>query len=221
MAPFSFFIKESPWRKRARKATKDEFRNFPISEKEVIIWISFAVIFCCICMSVPIVHLIPLLTDSSYSEDFAASVFLVLMLFGIIGRIVAGQLGDTIGALPSYFVMSLGQTVSVVLFPYIDFKIGLFILAAVFGFTYSGVMSAIIVCVRIMVSAKMAGRAMAYESLFGWIGMGLGGYFGGLFFDIKGDYTWSFQFASIMGLINLFILWQFHKRIKNQKKLPL
>ena len=218
MAPFSFLIKESPWRKKARIAIEDELRDFPLSEKEVITWISCAVVFCCICMSVPIVHLIPLLTDASFSEDFAASVFLVLMIFGIVGRIISGKLGDTIGALPTYILMSIGQTISVLGFPYIDFKVGLFVLAAAFGFTYSGVMSAILVCARMMVSAKLAGRAMALGSFFGWVGMGLGGYFGGLLFDIKGDYTWSYQFASAMGSINIFILWQFHKRIKKQEK---
>ena len=219
MAPFSLLIKESPWRERARGAINDELRDFPLSEKEVITWISCAVIFCCICMSVPIVHLIPLLTDASFSEDFAASVFLVLMMSGIAGRIFCGRLGDIIGALPSYILMSIGQTISVIGFPYIDFKVGLFILAAAFGFTYSGVMSAILVCTRMMVSAKLAGRAMALVSFFGWLGMGLGGYFGGVFFDIKGDYTWSFQFASLMGIVNLLILWQFHKRIKKQQKI--
>ena len=218
MAPFSFLIKESPRRKKARIAIEDEFRDFPLSEKEVITWISCAVVFCCICMSVPIVHLIPLLTDASFSEDFAASVFLVLMIFGIVGRIISGKLGDMIGALPTYILMSIGQTISVLGFPYIDFKVGLFVLAAAFGFTYSGVMSAILVCARMMVSAKLAGRAMALGSFFGWVGMGLGGYFGGLLFDIKGDYTWSYQFASAMGSINIFILWQFHKRIKKQEK---
>ena len=218
MVPFSFLIKESPRRKKARITIEDELRDFPLSEKEVITWISCAVIFCCICMSVPIVHLIPLLTDASFSEDFAASVFLVLMLFGIVGRIISGKLGDIIGALPTYILMSIGQTISVLGFPYIDFKVGLFVLAAAFGFTYSGVMSAILVCARMMVSAKLAGRAMALGSFFGWVGMGLGGYFGGLLFDIKGDYTWSFQFASAMGSVNIFILWQFHKRIKKQEQ---
>ena len=218
MAPFSFLIKESPWRKKARIAIEDELRDFPLSEKEVITWISCAVVFCCICMSVPIVHLIPLLTDASFSEDFAASVFLVLMIFGIVGRIISGKLGDIIGALPTYILMSIGQTITVLGFPYIDFKVGLFILAAAFGFTYSGVMSAILVCARMMVSAKLAGRAMALGSFFGWVGMGLGGYFGGLLFDIKGDYTWSFQFASVMGSVNLLILWQFHLRIKRQRE---
>ena len=218
MVPFSFLIKESPRRKKARITIENELRDFPLSEKEVITWISCAVIFCCICMSVPIVHLIPLLTDASFSEDFAASVFLVLMLFGIVGRIISGKLGDMIGALPTYILMSIGQTISVLGFPYIDFKVGLFVLAAAFGFTYSGVMSAILVCARMMVSAKLAGRAMALGSFFGWVGMGLGGYFGGLLFDIKGDYTWSFQFASAMGSVNIFILWQFHKRIKKQEQ---
>ena len=221
MVPFSFLIKESPRRKKARITIEDELRDFPLSEKEVITWISCAVIFCCICMSVPIVHLIPLLTDASFSEDFAASVFLVLMLFGIVGRIISGKLGDMIGALPTYILMSIGQTISVLGFPYIDFKVGLFVLAAAFGFTYSGVMSAILVCARMMVSAKLAGRAMALGSFFGWVGMGLGGYFGGLLFDIKGDYTWSFQFASAMGSVNIFILWQFHKRIKKQEQAPI
>ena len=169
-------------------------------------------------MSVPIVHLIPLLTDASFSEDFAASVFLVLMVFGIVGRIISGKLGDIFGALPTYILMSIGQTITVLGFPYIDLKVGLFILAAAFGFTYSGVMSAILVCARMMVSAKLAGRAMALGSFFGWLGMGLGGYFGGLLFDIKGDYTWSFQFASLMGSVNLLILWQFHIRIKAKQE---
>ena len=80
-------------------------------------------------MSVPIVHLIPLLTDASFSEDFAASVFLVLMVFGIVGRIISGKLGDIIGALPTYILMSIGQTITVLGFPYIDLKVGLFILA--------------------------------------------------------------------------------------------
>ena len=53
---------------------------------------------------------------------------------------LSGKLGDIIGALPTYILMSIGQTVKVLGFPYIDLKVGLFILAAAFGFTYSGVM---------------------------------------------------------------------------------
>ena len=216
--PVSLLIKESPWRITARTEDESESRDFPLSEKEVVAWISFAVIFCCVCMSVPIMHLVPLLTDSGFTLEFATSVLMVLMICGAFGRIFGGILGDRIGALPGYILMSLGQTVFVVWFPHLSSPTGIYLLAAFFGFTYSGVMSSILVCTRMMVSAKYGARAMSLTSFFGWIGMGLGGFLGGYFFDVYGDYSWAFTFAGIMGLINLVILSQFWLRIRNAKK---
>ena len=216
--PVSLLIKESPWRITARTEDESESRDFPLSEKEVVAWISFAVIFCCVCMSVPIMHLVPLLTDSGFTLEFATSVLMVLMICGAFGRIFGGRLGDRIGALPGYILMSLGQTVFVVWFPHLSSPTGIYLLAAFFGFTYSGVMSSILVCTRMMVSAKYGARAMSLTSFFGWIGMGLGGFLGGYFFDIYGDYSWAFTFAGIMGVINLVILSQFWLRIRNAKK---
>ena len=216
--PVSLLIKESPWRITARTEDESESRDFPLSEKEVVAWISFAVSFCCVCMSVPIMHLVPLLTDAGFTLEFATSVLMVLMICGAFGRIFGGILGDRIGALPGYILMSLGQTVFVVWFPHLSSPAGIYLLAAFFGFTYSGVMSSILVCTRMMVSAKYGARAMSLTSFFGWIGMGLGGFLGGYFFDVYGDYAWAFTFAGIMGLINLVILSQFWLRIRNAKK---
>ena len=215
--PAALFIRESPWREQARTSLVEEPRDFPLSEKEAITWLCSAVIFCCICMSVPIVHLVPLLTDAEFSMEFATSVLMVLMFCGAFGRILGGKLGDMIGALPAYILMSLGQAISVIWFPYITDPMGLYLLAAFFGFTYSGVMSSILVCTRMMVSAKFAGRANSIGSFFGWLGMGMGGFFGGYFFDLYGDYFWSFAFASIMGGINLLVLLRFLARINSRK----
>ena len=212
--PIAFLVRESPRREQARVATYVEERNFPLSEKEVIIWISIAVMFCCNCMSVPIVHLVPMLTDDGRTMEVATSVLLALMLSGGLGRIMGGKLGDVIGALPTYIIMSAGPTASVFWFPHLDGLVAIFFLAVVFGFTYSGVMSSILVCVRMMVSAKFSARAMSMTSFFGWSGMGLGGYFGGLFFDMNGDYYWSFAFASFMGVLNLIVLCLFYFRVK-------
>ena len=216
--PVALLIKESPWRESARDQAEPEPRSFPISEKEVVIWISVAVIFCCVCMSVPIMHLVPLLTDSIFSLEFATKVLMVLMICGAFGRIFGGILGDYIGPLPGYILMSLGQTISVVWFPQVSSVTGIYLLAAFFGFTYSGVMSSILVCTRVMVSAQFAARAMSLTSFFGWIGMGLGGFLGGYFFDSEGNYVWAFTFAGIMGCVNLVILSQFWLRIKRQEK---
>ena len=215
--PAALFIRESPWREKARTSVEKEPRDFPLSEKEAITWLCSAVIFCCICMSVPIVHLVPLLTDAEFTIEFATSVLMVLMFCGAFGRILGGKLGDVIGALPAYILMSLGQTISVIWFPYVTNPIGLYLLAAFFGFTYSGVMSSILVTTRMVVSAKYAGRANSLGSFFGWTGMGMGGFFGGYFYDLYGDYFWSFAFASFMGVINLLVLFRFLARINNRK----
>ena len=215
--PAALFIRESPWREQARTSVEKEPRDFPLSEKEAITWLCSGVIFCCICMSVPIVHLVPLLTDAEFTIEFATSVLMVLMFCGAFGRILGGKLGDVIGALPAYILMSLGQTISVIWFPYVTNPIGLYLLAAFFGFTYSGVMSSILVTTRMVVSAKYAGRANSLGSFFGWTGMGMGGFFGGYFYDLYGDYFWSFAFASFMGVINLLVLFRFLARINNRK----
>ena len=217
--PLSLLIRESPLREHARKAPTDVASDFVLSEKEVVIWISIAVLFCCNCMSVPIVHLVPLLTDSGYSLETATQVLMVLMLAGVAGRIFGGKLGDSIGALPAYMIMSLGQTVFGFWFPHVAQLTGLYALAIVFGFTYSGVMSSILVCTRTMVSAGFAARAMSITSFFGWSGMALGGVIGGLFYDASGNYFGSYSYASIAGIINLVVLTLFWQRTSAIKKI--
>ena len=218
--PISLLIKESPWREEARKDEVEEERNFPLSETAVVVWISLAVIFCCVCMSVPIMHLVPLLTDKGFSLEFSTFVLMLLMICGAFGRVLGGMLGDYIGALPGYILMSLGQTIFVVWFPHLISPVNIYLFAALFGFTYSGVMSSILVCTRVMVTAKFGARAMSLTSFFGWIGMGLGGFLGGYLFDIFGDYIWAFTIAGVSGIINLFILSLFFMKIKKNQSGP-
>ena len=214
--PVALLIRESPTREQSRQQSVSEPRTFPLSEREVISWISCAIIFCCVCMAVPIVHLVPLLTDTGYTLEQATSVLMVLMLSGAMGRVLGGKLGDMIGALPSYMVMSGGQTLSVIWFPFLDSTLSLYLVAVLFGFTYSGVMSAILVCTRMMVSANYAARAMSITSFFGWFGMGAGGFMGGFLFDLTGNYETSFVGAMLVGCVNLTILTLFALRIRRQ-----
>ncbi len=216
--PISFLIRESPWRLEPSGESGDlPQRAVTLPEREVVVWISIAIIFCCNCMAVPIVHLVPLLTDAGRSTGFATSALMVLMFCGVAGRILGGKLGDQIGALPAYMIMSFGQTISVFWFPYLDGAASLYLLAAFFGFSYSGVMSSILVCTRMMVSPGYSGRAMSITSFFGWAGMGLGGFLGGLVFDVFGRYEPAFAFAAVMGVINLLVLAAFQNRINRHR----
>ncbi|MCZ6889066.1 MAG: MFS transporter [Gammaproteobacteria bacterium] len=213
--PVSFLVREAPDRRSARIAGADvPPKEFPLSDKEVMIWIGVAVIFCCNCMAAPIVHLVPLLTDQGHAPSVAASVLLVLMIAGGFGRVMGGKLCDVIGALPAYMIMALGQSVFVYWFPHLAGLSSFYLLAVVFGFTYSGVMSSILVSTRIMVSPGFAGRAMAITSFFGWLGMGMGGFLGGVHYDATGDYVRTYSYASVMGATNVLILIAFYLRTK-------
>ena len=124
---------------------------------------------------------------------------MVLMFSGAFGRALWAS-SVTPLARCRLICSCLGQTISVVWFPHVAYGPELYVLAIFIGFTYSGVMSAILVCTRTMVSAGFAARAMSITGFFGWLGMGLGGYLGGVFFDLR-DYELSFAFAMIVGWV--------------------
>lgn len=175
-----------------------------------VTWISFAVIFCCFCMSLTIVHIVPLVSDKGFSPEISASVLTVMMVFGVLGRIGAGKICDLIKPLPTYMLMSFGQSVLVVWFPQIDSLIGIYALAALFGFAYSGVMSCMVVTVNTFVPGDVSARSWSIVAFFAWIGMGLGPYMGGMLFDLTGSYTFPFAFAGLIGAVNLIVLILFH-----------
>lgn len=217
--PLALLVRDPPARIVARQpqpAGSFDDAPVPLSPPEVLVWISVAVIFCCVCMAVPIVHVVPMLSDRGIAPQTAAGVLFTLMIAGAAGRILGGKLADIVGALPAYMMMSLGQTAVVVWFAYLDWMPGIWALAALFGLFFSGVMVSILNCVRVMIPARLSGRAMAIVSLFGWIGMGLGGVQGGVLFDLTGDYRWSYNTAAISGVVNLFILSAFYLHLRRR-----
>jgi len=214
LLPVAFLVRDPPGRVAPARQFSGTAPTPSVNEIEVVVWISLAVIFCCNCMAVPIVHLVPLLTDNGISTEVAASVLLTLMLAGGVGRVLGGKLCDNFGALPTYMIMSLGQTVFAFGFPHVSSLSGLYVLAAFFGFGYSGVMSSILVLTRMMVSPGFSARAMSITAFFGWFGMGMGAFVGGLFFDMYRDYNLSFAYASMMGVANLAILMVFRARVR-------
>ncbi len=217
--PIAALIRDPPARLAARAGLDDGGSEVPLAPREVITWISVAVVFCCTCMSVPIVHVVSMVSDRGVEPQVAASVLLVLMVAGTLGRVLGGKLTDMVGALQAYMMMSLGQTLLVGWFPHIHSMWGTYALAGLFGIAYSGVMAGLLICLRVMVPARLAGRAMGIGGFFGWFGMGFGGFQGGLVYDLTGTYTWSFVAAVIAGVINLTILSAFYLRIQRQRAL--
>ena len=169
-------------------------------------WLSLAGFFCCVCMAVPLVHLVPLGIDLGCSPRTAAGLLLSLMVSGVFGRLFFGWLADRTGGLPAYFLASLAQTSVVFWFTQTRDIATLYQLSVLFGFGFAGVMTCLLICAREAAPLRMSGLAMAIVSLAGWIGMGLGSYQAGLFYDITASYLLSYGNAAIAGILNLLVV---------------
>ena len=172
----------------------------------VVSWLGIAVVFCCICMSVPLIHLVPLIQDRGIPLEDAGSVLFLMLIVAILGRVAFGKLADLIGAIRAYWIASCWQTVLVFVFMQIETLDNFYIFAVVYGFGYGGVMTGILVCVRVLSPLSRRASALGIVILFGWLGHAIGGYQGGVFFDLTGNYTLSYANAAMAGAINLIIV---------------
>ncbi|MBL6958708.1 MAG: MFS transporter [Rhodospirillales bacterium] len=207
LVPLMFLLRPPPLLSQPGnnvKQSDDTLWGLP--HKTSITWLAVAGIFCCICMAVPIIHLVPLGTDLGLSPETATSLLFALMISGTFGRIFFGLLADRIGGLYSYAIASLGQTVVVFWFTQTSDLFSLYVLAVLFGFGFSGVMTCLIICSREAAPLRITGFAVAVVTATAWVGMGVGGYQGGFFYDLTGSYTVSYANAAAAGVINLTIL---------------
>lgn len=209
LIPLALLIRQPPQEAAATVADgsgADDEPPAPLPPKKIVVWLSIAVVFCCICMSVPLMHLVPLAQDRGISLDDAASVLFVMLIAGVFGRLAFGKLADMIGAIRAYWLASLWQTLLVVGFLRMETLDSFYLFAIVYGFGYSGVMTGILICVHALTPRARRASALGVVVMFGWIGHALGGFQGGLFFDLTGDYTVSYTIAALAGTINLIIV---------------
>jgi MFS family permease len=182
----------------------------------VVAWISVAIIFCCITMAVPLMHLVPLAQESGLTATDASSVLFLMLLAAIAGRVAFGQIADMIGALPAWLLASGWQTLLVFGFTTMDGLTEYYLYAVIYGFGYAGVMTSVLVTVRNFAAPARRASSMGIVLAFGFMGHGIGGWQGGIFYDLTGSYTWTYATAVISGFINLVIIcalwWAFTRR---------
>lgn len=208
LIPLALLIRDAPrassW--AAGGAGVDVANPYAISRRGLVALMCLAVVFCCTCMATPIVHVVALGSDVGLGPREAAGLLTVMMIFGVAGRIVTGRVADRIGNLRAYVTVSLAQTALALWFPQVHTLAGLYALAALFGLGYAGVMTALLLCAREFSPPKNTGLSIGLVAFFAWIGMALGAWQGGLFYDLDDHYGQAFANASIAGVVNLLIL---------------
>lgn len=205
--PLVFLLRSAPASAGLRgTAQRSESNLWGVPHNVTIPWLSLAAIFCCVCMAVPLVHLVPLGIGLGCTPQVAAGMLLSLMIAGVFGRLFFGWLADRIGGLSAYFIASLSQTAVVFFFVQTKDIATLFQLSVLFGFGFAGVMTCLLICAREAAPLRISGTAIAIVSTAGWVGMGLGGYQGGYFYDLTASYFVSYANAAVAGIVNLAIV---------------
>jgi MFS family permease len=207
LLPLVMLLRAPPVHTHTAAAAQGSNENlWGIPHRITIPWLAFASVFCCICMAVPLVHLVPLGIGIGCSAQTAAGLLLSAMIAGIFGRLFFGSLADRIGGLGAYAISCFAQTAVVFWFTQTNSIVTLFELSILFGFGFAGVMTCLLICAREAAPVRMSGTAMAVVSTTAWIGMGIGSFQAGFFYDLQKSYVLSYGNAAFAGIVNLLIV---------------
>jgi MFS family permease len=154
----------------------------------------------CATHSGPIFHTVSYAVTCGIPLMAAVSIYSLEGLAGMGGRLVFGLLGDRFGAARVLVLALLLQ--AVVALGYVAARqLGSFYtVAALFGFTYAGVMPLFAVIARENFPLRMMGTVIGGTTMASSLGMALGPVLGGLIFDTFSSYAWLFIGAFSLGI---------------------
>ena len=207
-------------RPAAGAPSDDERRvlDLPPHVAQVMLWM--AVIGCCTAMSVPIVHLVSHVTDQGYTLEQGARVLSVLFVAAFVSRLGFGMLADRIGPVRTLLIGSVSMAAMLFAFAFTASYTGLFVSALLFGLGFSGVMPCYPLIIRVLFPVSQLGGRIAAQYMFAASGMALGGWLGGVVFDLSGSYSPAFLVAFGFNLMNLAVMSFFHLRQTRIKLAP-
>ncbi len=170
--------------------------------------LAFAGFCCCLAMAVPQVHIVAYCGDLGYGALRGAQMLSLMLGAGIMSRLLMGWMSDTIGGLRTLLLGSVLQCASLAFFVPFDSVGSLYVLSMLFGFFGGGIVPAYTLIVREYFSPAQAGARIGIILMTALLGMGLGGWIGGWFFDATGSYQSAFVFGVGANLVNIgLVLW--------------
>jgi MFS family permease len=148
----------------------------------------------------------PMAVEAGFSALQGATVLAVLMSMSIIGRVGIGTVADRVGGVRALLLASGVQTAMIFWFSQVSTLPGLLLIAVAFGIGYGGVIPSYAIIIRELIPLNRVGRSMGMVFFCGNVGMSLGGYLGGLLYDLSGAYPLSFAAGATAGVVNLLIV---------------
>ena len=184
----------------------------PLTDLGVPAWmlqmiLCFAIVGCCVAMSMPLGHLVAHASDLGHATTRAAEMLSLALAATLVVRLTAGTLiVDRYGGLVGLLVFSSTQAAALALYAMVDGLLALYLVSVLFGLGYGGINLCYPVIVRRYLPTAETGRRLGLVFLFGAAGMALGGWSAGAVFDWVGTYKPAFWLGFAFNLANLIVV---------------
>ena len=193
--------------------------NLSISNRQIQILLMIAGVLCCVAMSMPQVHIVPLCIDNGYGLAVGTEILSFMLFAAVASRVIFGFLSDKIGPIQTLILGSSLQAIYLTMFLPFNSQLSLYIVAICFGLSQGGIVPIYAVIISKFLPSNEVAERVGWLIFATIIGMSLGGWLSGEIYDFTNSYRLAFIngiFWNIMNLcimIYLFIIYQNSKII--------
>ena len=163
-----------------------------VSPNALMALLFIAGIACCVAMSMPQVHIVAYCGDLGYGPARGAEMLSAMLGAGLISRILSGFIADRIGGVATLLLSSVLQGFALVLYVFFDGLFSLYVISALFGLFQGGIVPSYAIIVREYFPPREAATRVGFTISITVVGMALGGWMGGVLFDMTGSYRAAF-----------------------------
>jgi MFS family permease len=158
----------------------------------------------CLSHAVILVHVVSMATFRGIPGVEAAGVLAAIAGASAISRFGFSVLADRFGGRITLSISLLGQSLPVILLFSAADAGTFYLFAVIFGLCYGGEMVGFPIINKQLFGARAPlGTIYSLQMATAGVGMALGGWLGGQFFDMTGSYTWSLLTSLLAGCVGL------------------
>lgn len=177
-----------------------------LSPNLVLALLAFATFCCCATMSMPLAHMVAFCSDIGIGPTHGAAMLSVLLGSAFAARQAWGWFADRMGGLRTILAASAGQAAAMSGFLLTQDEIGLFTVAAIFGFGFGGLVPGYVLAIRDLFPVQEASWRIPVVLFPGSLGMATGGWLAGAIYDGYASYTPAFATGVAFNLVNLLVV---------------
>jgi MFS family permease len=160
---------------------------------------------CCVAMSMPQVHIVAYCADLGFGVARGAEMLSLMLGFGIVSRVATGWIADRVGGVMTLLAGSTLQCVALVVYLFADGLTSLYLASILFGLFQGGIVPSYAIIIREYFPPREAATRVGLTVSSTIVGMALGGWMGGVLFDMTGSYYAAFLNGIAWNVLNAVI----------------